>query len=219
MKLTSFLYVLVFLTFSLTSSSFFEGDFAMSQQNLGSSSGSNVTQDMINLLSTLSGSSNRSENEIFNDTTEKISESTQQNASDLHITYTNPESMLLEGITIPEGRSIPIYDASPFLISEGHLTANLPCNDLNSPAVSILVGQIPHLRSLVLEFIPELSDTGELCTYQVSLHSNRTDPISQIIIQNNSTEEIEFPSTSTFLLGVSKLEDGNTSDGDVLKLK
>ena len=98
------------------------------------------------------------------------------------------------------------------------MTANLPCKDFNSPTVSILVGQIPQLRSLLLEYIPEFSDAGELCTYQVALHSNRTDPFSHLILQNNSTEEIEYPSTSTILLGVSKLADGNTSDKDLIKL-
>lgn len=219
MRLASLMFVLAFVTMFLTLYTIFGSNFAISQQNHGSGSGSNVTQDMINLLSNISGPSHENENEIANDTTNKISESSQQNASDHYITFTNPESIILGGITLSEGRSIPIYDTNPYLISEGHLTANLPCNDINSPTVSILVGQVPHLRSLLLEYIPEFSDPGELCTYQLSLHSNQTDPISQIIIQNNSTEEIEFPSTSTILLGVSKLADGYTSDKDIIELK
>ena len=202
----------------LTLSPFFECNIAISQQNLDSGSGSNVTQDIINLLSTISGSSNKIENEISKDTTNKISQSSQQDASNLHITHSSPESIILEGLTFSEWGFIPIYDANPFLISEGQLTANLPCNDLNSPTISILVGQIPQLRSLLLEYIPEFSDEGELCTYQVALHSNPTDPISHLTLQNNSTEEIEFLSTSTIHLGVSKLADGNTSDKDLIKL-
>ncbi|MDF0681323.1 MAG: hypothetical protein P0116_10190 [Candidatus Nitrosocosmicus sp.] len=106
MRLASVMFVLAFVIMFLTLYTILGSNFAISQQNLGSGSGSNVTEDMINLLSNISGSSHENENEIANDTTNKISEFSQQNASDHHITFTNPESIILGSITLSEGSSI-----------------------------------------------------------------------------------------------------------------
>src|SRR5687767_2497668 len=98
-----------------------------------------------------------------------------------------------------------IYETNPFFITEGHLSANLPCDANNFSNITMLTGKVPILRAIPLEPIREFSNAGELCSYQISLSSNATNPISQIAIQNNSTEEIQLPLASTIIIGASKL--------------
>ncbi len=57
-----------------------------------------------------------------------------------------------------------------------------------------------------LEFIPvHCPNPGELCLYHVDIASDETTPITDIAIQNNSTEDIDFPATSTIVMGVNEI--------------
>jgi len=169
----------------------------------------NVTNDMIYLLTSLVDfSGEQGAGEIINETS-KVQENLQELRS-FDLSYTSPHTIMLDGITIPENNIIPIYDTEPMFISEGHLIATLPCDENQVSPVNILVGKIPNLSSIFMELVPQFSDAGENCFFQRTLASTITNPISQIALQNNSTEEIEFPSTSVVILGVSKLANNNT---------
>ena len=87
----------------------------------------------------------------------------------------------------------------------GHITAKIPCNDDNSSDVNVLIGQAPNLAPAELEYVEALSTPGELCLYHVDIASDETTPITDIAIQNNSTEDIDFPATSTIVLGVNEI--------------
>jgi hypothetical protein len=115
------------------------------------------------------------------------------------------QTILLEGQTLPEGSFIHLYDTTPYKIHNGHVAAKLPCSEDNSSAVNVLIGQAPNLAPAQLEFIPELSTAGELCLYHVDLESNETNPITDIAIQNNSTDDIDFPATSTVVIGINEI--------------
>ncbi len=114
-------------------------------------------------------------------------------------------AVLLEGHQLPTADFIHLYDTTPDKIVSGHVAAKLPCNSDNSTDVNILVGQAPNLHAEEAEFVSELSVPGALCLYHVDLMSNSTNPITDIAIQNNSTNDITFPPTSTVVIGVNKI--------------
>jgi hypothetical protein len=115
------------------------------------------------------------------------------------------QTVLLEGESLPEGDFIHLYDSTPYKIMNGHIAAKLPCNDANSTEVNVLIGQAPNLQPAELEFVGPLSTPGELCLYHVDVASDETTPITDIAIQNNSTENIDFPATSTIVFGVNEI--------------
>jgi len=111
-------------------------------------------------------------------------------------------SILLEDESFPSGSYIHLYDTTPYVIMNGHIAAKLPCDDLNTSDVSILTGQAPSLFPIELEFISPLSQSGDLCLYHGDLKSSHDSPISDIVLSNNSTDEIEFPDTSSVVISV-----------------
>lgn len=115
------------------------------------------------------------------------------------------QTVLLEGESLPEDSFIHLYDSTPYKIMNGHIAAKLPCNDANSTEVNVLIGQAPNLQPAELEFVGPLSTPGELCLYHVDIASDETTAITDIAIQNNSTEGIDFPATSTIVLGVNEI--------------
>jgi hypothetical protein len=118
---------------------------------------------------------------------------------------------------MPAGSFIHLYDTTPYKIASGHVATKLPCNTDNATDVNVLVGQAPNVISSDLEFVPELSTAGELCLYHVDLASDTTNTITDIAIQNNSTDDMVFPATSTVVIGVNEIsklsseEHGHTS--------
>lgn len=129
----------------------------------------------------------------------------QENEPSTNTVTRDSQTVLLEGESLPEGDFIHLYDSTPYKIMSGHIAAKLPCNDANSTDVNVLIGQAPNLQPAELEFVGPLSTPGELCLYHVDIASDETTPITDIAIQNNSTEDIDFPATSTIVLGVNKI--------------
>jgi hypothetical protein len=134
--------------------------------------------------------------------TDEISDSSQQNNSNLFY-YGDPELIDLGGIVMLENSSRLVYQTNPFFITESHLSANLPCHTNYFSKITMLGGKIPEFRTISLEPIYEFSEPGRICSYQATLNSNATDPISQIVIQNNSSEELLLPLATKIMTGVS----------------
>ena len=128
------------------------------------------------------------------------------NATSGHVVR-DSATVLLEGVTIPAGSFIHLYDTTPYKIVSGHVAAKLPCNTDNATDVNVLVGQAPNVSSSELEFVSELSNAGELCLYHVDLASDSANTITDIAIQNNSTGDINFPATSTVVIGVNEISE------------
>ncbi len=128
------------------------------------------------------------------------------------------ETILLAGQVIPPKDYIHLYDASPYKIMNGHLATKIPCDQSFQPMVNILVGQAPKLQSIQLHLIEELSIAGKLCIYHADLDPSsrvtHTTPgveigtITDIAIQNPTQEAIEFPATTSLVIGVNEIEPG-----------
>jgi len=114
-------------------------------------------------------------------------------------------SIFLDDESLPDGSYLPLYDSSPYKINKGHIAAKIPCSSDNSTNIDILTGQAPNLTLAETKFIPELSQLGDLCMYHGDISSDSSKIITDIAISNNSTEEIEFPETSSIVINVNEI--------------
>jgi hypothetical protein len=118
-------------------------------------------------------------------------------------------AILLAGQTIPGGGFIHLYDSTPDAIATGHVAAKIPCDDNSNATLTILTGQAPALQPTELELVQNLSTPGELCLYHTDLASEAGGNLTtDIAIQNAGDEEVEFPATSTVVIGVNKVLPG-----------
>jgi hypothetical protein len=118
-------------------------------------------------------------------------------------------AILLAGQTIPGGSFIHLYDSTPDAIATGHIAAKIPCDENSNATLTILTGSAPNLQPKELEPVPELSTAGELCLYHADLASEQGGNMTtDIAIQNAGDEEVEFPATSTVVIGVNKVLPG-----------
>jgi hypothetical protein len=69
----------------------------------------------------------------------------------------------------------------------------------------ILSGQAPEFSAMETQFIRPLSESGGLCTYHADISSSSDNTVTDIAILNNSTEEIEFPETSSIVIGINEI--------------
>ena len=107
--------------------------------------------------------------------------------------------------SLPSNSYIHLYDSSPYKIVEGHIAAKLPCNENGLTEVQILMGHINDLEAFNLAPINELSDPGNLCQYVTDIKSTNETTITDIALQNSSTEDIEFPTTSSVIVSVKEI--------------
>jgi hypothetical protein len=115
------------------------------------------------------------------------------------------QTILLEGMSFPEESYIHLYDTTPYEIASGHIAAKLPCNEDNSTEINVLVGQAPTLVPMSLEYVSALSMPEELCLYHADINSSGSTPATDIAIENNSTDNIDFPDTSSVVISVSEI--------------
>jgi len=168
---------------------------------------SNVTQDMIDLLlqNNAMTTSNPSDSGSTSDSSSNIESSYQANINqESSALFDNKEFelILLEDKTLPQGGYMYIYDATPFVISNAIIKSKLPCDEENLTSVNILSGKNPNYEILPTEFVPSYSETENLCNYQTNLTPDLNHTVSEIAILNNSTDDIEFPPTSTVMISV-----------------
>ena len=212
--------VSLFVVFVLVSAIFSVNGNVYAQQNVTLSEALNVTdaaeQNLANetgsvpveeeLLPTTTNGSN-TDNATSAIPSDEVAEQTDEheNQTTTNTVTRDSQTVLLEGESLPEGDFIHLYDSTPYKIMNGHIAAKLPCNDANSTEVNVLIGQAPNLQPAELEFVGPLSTPGELCLYHVDVASDEATPITDIAIQNNSTEDIDFPATSTIVFGVNEI--------------
>ena len=123
------------------------------------------------------------------------------------------QTILLEGKTIPANDYIHLYDSTPYMITNGHIAAKIPCDTNTTSTLKILIGQAPNLTPAGLEFVKPLSTPGKLCIYHVDIPSKSGDVVTDIAIQNPTTTVIKLPSTSSVVIGVNEIAPLQGSSG------
>jgi hypothetical protein len=115
------------------------------------------------------------------------------------------QAILLEDKIIPANDYIHLYDSTPYMITNGHIAAKLPCDASNTSPLKVLIGQAPNLTPAELEFVKPLSTPGKLCIYHVDIPSKPGQIITDIAIQNPTTSEIKLEPTTTVVIGVNEI--------------
>lgn len=114
---------------------------------------------------------------------------------------------LLEGRTIPAGQFIHLYDSTPYMITNGHVAVNVPCEDNSTASIQVLMGQAPNFTAAELENLPELSTPGEMCLYHVDIAPHE-EVITDVAIANPGDSELDFPPGSTAVIGINEIMPG-----------
>jgi hypothetical protein len=114
---------------------------------------------------------------------------------------------LLEGRTIPAGQFIHLYDSTPYMITNGHVAVNVPCEDNSTASIQVLMGQAPNFTAAELENLPELSTPGEMCLYHVDI-APQEELITDVAIANPGDSDLDFPPGSTAVIGINEIMPG-----------
>lgn len=119
-------------------------------------------------------------------------------------------TVLLQDQLIPAGDFIHLYDSTPYHIINGHIALKLPCEDDNTSPIQVLIGSAPNMTPATLENVPPLSTPGEQCLYHMDLMpSGNVTTLTDIALKNTAEENIEFPPTSTVVIGINEVMKGN----------
>jgi hypothetical protein len=119
----------------------------------------------------------------------------------------------LSGYIIPGESFIHLYDSSPYQIVNGHVAAKIPCDDDSNSILTILTGSAPVFQPAELELIQNLSAPGELCLYHVDLPQPGVNVTTDLAIQNPTDSAVDFPETSTVVVGINEIMPGAEEHG------
>jgi hypothetical protein len=118
-------------------------------------------------------------------------------------------TVLLQDNIIPAGDFIHLYDSTPYHIMNGHIALKVPCEDDSTSPIQVLVGSAPNMTAATLENVPPLSTPGEQCLYHMDLMpSGNVTTLTDIALSNTGEENIEFPPTSSVVIGINEVKKG-----------
>lgn len=118
-------------------------------------------------------------------------------------------TVLLQDNIIPAGDFMHLYDSTPYHIMNGHIALKVPCEDDSTSPIQVLVGSAPNMTTATLENVPPLSTPGEQCLYHMDLMpSGNVTTLTDIALKNAAEENIEFPPTSTVVIGINEVKKG-----------
>lgn len=116
---------------------------------------------------------------------------------------------LLQDKVIPGGDFIHLYDSTPYHILNGHIALKALCEDDSITPVQVLIGSAPNMTAATLENVAPLSTPGEQCLYHADLiPGGNLTIITDIALSNPTEEDIEFPPTSTVVIGINEITKG-----------
>lgn len=130
-----------------------------------------------------------------------------QAASQEQVATTTRDSVtiLLDHKVIPAKDFIHLYDATPHMITSGHIAAKLPCDADSESDLAIVVGQAPDVSPVELELVDALSSPGNMCIYHLDLPPEGIDTVTDVAILNPTDKAIRLPRTSTVVIGVNEI--------------
>lgn len=115
--------------------------------------------------------------------------------------------IFLDGKEIPSGEYLHVYDSSPYNINSGTVTARIPCDSDGISSIVLLIGNPINLNQVEMKPVSQISETEDMCSYESTLSSNETNPSTDVILQNNSPDDIIFPPTSSVLLNIGDISE------------
>jgi hypothetical protein len=126
----------------------------------------------------------------------------------------------LDGITLPSGGVMPVYDASPNYVA-GHFLLRAPCDsNTHVPTISVIAGhidesaQFTHMDLMPLFYIAHASPLPGICVY----HAHMPDPlnggaprVTDIDLVNFRNEPITFNAGDVVDISIQRVL-GNIAD-------
>ena len=117
----------------------------------------------------------------------------------------------LEGLTLKAGQYIELTDTTPVLVTDSHVTINVPCENGNNndpeSDIAVVAGVAPDLSPVELEFIAELSDPEDNCLYHVDIPENEDDEVTDIAIINPGDKTVKFGSGNFATISITEVSD------------
>ncbi len=139
----------------------------------------------------------------------KVEPSAGMNEYDKTTEVRDSVTILLQDTIIPGTDFLHLYDSTPSHIVNGHIAFKAPCGSNSISPIQVLIGSAPNMTAATLENIPALSTPGEQCLYHVDLTpSGNVSTITDIALSNPTEDEIEFSSTSSVVIGVNQVIEG-----------
>ena len=119
-------------------------------------------------------------------------------------------TILLQDTIIPGTDFLHLYDSTPSHIVNGHIALKAPCGADSTSPIQVLIGSAPNMTATTLENITALSTPGEQCLYHVDLiPTGNVTTITDIALSNPTEDEIEFPPTSSVVIGINEVIEGD----------
>lgn len=140
----------------------------------------------------------------------KVGHSSEENQyNKTSTTVRDSVTILLQDAIIPGTDFLHLYDSTPSHILNGHIALKAPCIADSSSPIQVLIGSAPNMTAATLENIPALSTPGEQCLYHVDLiPGGNVTTITDIALSNPTEDEIEFPPTSSVVIGINEVMKG-----------
>ena len=139
----------------------------------------------------------------------KLAHSSEDNEHNKTSIVRDSVTILLQDAIIPGTDFLHLYDSTPYHIINGHIALKVPCAADSNSTIQVLIGSAPNMTATTLENIPALSTPGELCLYHVDLiPGGNVTTITDIALKNPTEDEIEFPPTSSVVIGINEIMEG-----------
>jgi hypothetical protein len=141
--------------------------------------------------------------------TTKLAHSSEGNQYNKTTTVRDSVTILLQDAIIPGTDFLHLYDSTPAHIINGHIALKVPCAADSSSPIQVLIGSAPNMTATTLENVAPLSTPGEQCLYHVDLRpGGNVTTITDIALSNPTEDEIEFPPTSSVVIGINEVMKG-----------
>ena len=141
--------------------------------------------------------------------TSKLAPSSERNEYNKTTTVRDSVTIMLQDAIIPGTDFLHLYDSTPSHIMNGHIALKVPCAADSSSPIQVLIGSAPNMTATPLENVISLSTPGEQCLYHVDLiPGGNVTTITDIALSNPTEDEIEFPPTSSVVIGINEVMEG-----------
>ena len=114
----------------------------------------------------------------------------------------------LEGLKLKAGQFILLSDTTPVRVEAAHVAINVPCqNDNNDPKsdIAVVAGVAPNVEPVDLQYVKQLSDPEDNCTYHVDIPEDDNDKVTDIAIINPGHKTVEFKSGNFATVSVTEV--------------
>jgi hypothetical protein len=117
----------------------------------------------------------------------------------------------LEGLKLKAGQFILLSDTTPVHVEAAHVAINVPCENGNNndpkSDIAVVAGVAPNVEPVDLQYVKQLSDPEDNCTYHVDIPEDDDDKVTDIAIINPGSETVAFKSGNFATISITEVSD------------